>query len=127
MESFPLVFLSFSSLIPFEFFSIVNGKSRIGSCLLSVVGGGGGGLLLPYSFFLSLSLTLNKLEKCSIHFFGGIESTGFGPLFVFPLSFSLGSLDKFSNILIFSISHFCLIVLMVCLYFLFILLFWPRL
>ena len=82
--------------------------------------------MLPYSLFLSLSLTLNKLEKCSTHFFGGIESTGFGLLFVFPLSFSLGSLDKFSNIPIFSISHFCLIVLMMCSYFLFILLYWPR-
>ena len=126
MESFPLTFLSFSSLIPFEISSIVNGESRIALCLLSA-----SILLLPSSLFLSFSLTLNKLEKCSTHFFGGIESTWFGLLFVFPLSFliccqnSLGLLDKFSNTLMFSISHFCLTVLMVYLYFL-VLLYWPR-
>ena len=104
MESFPLTFLSFSSLIPFEISSIVNGESRIALCLLSA-----SILLLPSSLFLSFSLTLNKLEKCSTHFFGGIESTWFGLLFVFPLSFliccqnSLGSLDKFFNILMLSI------------------------
>ena len=104
MESFLLVFLSFSSLIPFESSSIVSGESRIGSFLVS-----GGILLLPSSLYLSLSLTLSKLEKCSTHFFGGIESTWFGLLFVFPLSFliccqnSLGSLDKFFNILMLSI------------------------
>ena len=95
-------------------------------------GEGGRILLLPSNLFLSLSLTLNKLKKCSAHFFGGIESTLFGLLFVLPLNFliccqnSLGLLDKFSNILMFSMSHICLIVLMVCLYFLFILLYWPR-
>ena len=115
MESFPLAFLSFSSLIPFKISSIVNGESRIGSYLLS-----GRILLLPSSLFLSLSVTLNKLEKCSAHFFVGIEFAWFELLFVFPLTFltccqnSLGSLDKF---LIFSISHFCLTDLMVCLYF----------
>ena len=104
MESFPLAFLSFSSLILFEISSIVNGESRIVSCLLSE-----GILMLHSSLFLSFSLTLNKLEKCSTHFFGGIESTWFGLLFVFPLSFliccqnSLGSLDKFFNILMLSI------------------------
>ena len=82
MESFLQVFLSFSSLILFNISSVVNGESRIGSCLLS-----GKILLLPSSLFLSLSLTLNKLEKCSTYFFGGIESTWFGLLFVFPLSF----------------------------------------
>ena len=88
--------------------------------------------MLRSSLFLSFSLTLNKLEKCSTHFFGGIESTWFELLFVFPLSLliycqkSLGLLDKHSNTLMFSIFHFCLIVLMVCLYFLFILLYWPR-
>ena len=122
MESFPLAFLSFSSLILFEISSIVNGESRIVSCLLSE-----GILLLHSSLFLSFSLTLNKPEKCSTHFFGGIELTWFGLLFVIPLSFliccqnSLGLLDTFSNTQMFSISHFCLIVLMVCLYFLFIL------
>ena len=34
MEPFPLAFLSFSSLIPFEISSFVNGVSRVGSCLL---------------------------------------------------------------------------------------------
>ena len=68
MESFPLTFLSFSSLIPFEISSIGNGQSRIASCLLSE-----GILLLHSRLFLSFSLTLKKLEKCSIHFFGGIE------------------------------------------------------
>ena len=127
MESFPLAFLSFSSLIPFEIISIVNGKSRIASCFLLE-----GILLLPSSLFLSFSLTLNKLGKRSTHFFGGIESTWFELLFAFPLSLliycqkSLGLLDKLSNTLMFSIFHFCLIVLMVCLYFLFILLYWPR-
>ena len=92
----------------------------------------GGILLLHSSLFLSLSLTLNKQERCPTHFFGGIESTWFGLLFVFPLKFSicrqnsLGLLVKFINILMCSISHFCLIVLMVCLCFLFILLYWPR-
>ena len=119
MESFPLAFLSFSSLIPFEIISIVNGKSRIASCFLLE-----GILLLPSSLFLSFSLTLNKLGKRSTHFFGGIESTWFELLFAFPLSLliycqkSLGLLDKHSNTLMFSIFHFCLIVLMVCLYFL---------
>ena len=127
MESFPLVFLSFSSLILFEISSIVNGESRIVSCLLSE-----GILMLHSSLFLSFSLTLNKLEKCSTHFFGRIELTWFGLLFVIPLSFliccqnSLGLLDTFSNTQMFSISHFCLIVLMVCLYLLFILWYWPR-
>ena len=88
--------------------------------------------MLPSSLLLSLSLTLNKLEKCPTHFFGRIESTWFGLLFAFPLSFltccqgSLVSHDKFSNILIFSIFHFCLIVLMVGLYFLYIMLYCPR-
>ena len=95
-----VIFLSFSSLIPFEISPIVNGESRIASCLLSE-----GVLLLPSGLVLSFSVTLNKLEKCSTHFFGGIESTWFGLLFVFPLSFlvccqnSLGLLDKFSNTL----------------------------
>ena len=126
MESFPLAFLSFSSLIPFEISSIVNGESRRASCLLSE-----GILLPPSSLFLPFSLTLNKLEKSSTHFFGGIESTWFGLLFVFPLSFliccqnSLGLLDTFSNTRMLFISHFSLIVLMVCLYFLYILLYWP--
>ena len=121
-----VIFLFFISLIPFEISPIVNGESRIASCLLSE-----GVLLLPSGLVLSFSVTLNKLEKCSTHFFGGIESTWFGLLFVFPLSFlicyqnSLGLLDKFPNTLMFSISHFCVIVLMVCLYFLLILLYWP--
>ena len=59
MDSFLLAFLSFSSQIPFEISSIVNGNSRIASYLLSE-----GVLLLPSSLFLSFSLTLNKLEKC---------------------------------------------------------------
>ena len=104
MESF----LSFSSLIPFGIFSIVNGEWRIGSCLLS-----GRILLLHTSLFLSLSLTLHKLEKYSTHFFGRIESTWFGLLFVFPLSFLI-------------CFYFCFIVLMVSLCFLFILSYWPR-
>ena len=54
MKSFPLAFLSFSSLIPFEISSVVNRKSRIGSCFSS--GGRGGGfycyLLTCFCHFL---------------------------------------------------------------------------
>ena len=126
-KSFPLAFLSCSSLIPFEISSIVDEEWRIESCLLS-----GRILLLPSNLFFPLSLTLNKLKKYSTHFNGGIESIWLELLFVFPLTFlicqqnSLGSLDTFSNILIFSIFHFWWIFLMVCLYFLFILLYWHR-